>query len=106
MIMHSFAFFPPNPKAMLMCSRYIAALLLALIIILCGVYVHGQHTYWIAPDVTQCRDERRCQTLENYTRHNASLFSTSHTKWIFLQGEHHLKDNIEDHKCSECHVNW
>ena len=57
--------------------------------------MHGQHTYWIAPDVTQCSDGRRCQTLENYTRHNASLFSTSHTKWIFLQGEHHLKDNIE-----------
>ena len=93
--MHSFALFPPNPKAMLMCTPYIPALLLALIIILCGVYVHGQHTYWIAPDVTQCRDERHCQTLENYTRHNASLFSTSHTKWIFLQGEHHLKDNIE-----------
>ena len=57
--------------------------------------MRGQHTYWIAPDVTQCRDGRLCQTLENYTRHNASLFSTSHTKWIFLQGEHHLKGNIE-----------
>ena len=38
-----------------------------------------------------------CQTLDSYARDNASLFSTSHTKWIFLQGEHHtFRTQIEN----------
>ena len=61
------------------------------LILLCGVY--GHHTYWIAPRTSQCGGRTPCKTLNAYTRDNASVFSTSHTRWIFLQGQHHLTGN-------------
>ena len=54
----------------------------------------GQHVYWIAPNATQCGDRTPCQTLDDYTEYNSSLFSTSHTKWIFLPGVHHVKTSV------------
>ena len=73
---------------MLVSTSYSTLLLVVHLAILCGV--HGQHTYWIAPHTSQCGGRTPCQTLDSYARYNASLFSTSHTRWVFLQGEHHL----------------
>ena len=67
-------------------STYLFAVHLA---ILCGV--HGQHTYWIASNTSQCGGRAPCQTLDSYIRYNASLLSASHTKWIFLQGNHYVQ---------------
>ena len=61
--------------------------------ILCGV--HGQHTYWIANNTSLCGGRTPCQTLDSYARDNASLLSTSHTRWVFLQGEHNLEEKID-----------
>ena len=74
-------------------TSYSTVLLVVLLAILCGV--HGQHTYWIAPHTSQCEGRTPCQTLDSYARYNASLLSTSHTKWIFLQGQHHLDQTID-----------
>ena len=52
--------------------------------------VHGQHTYWIASNTSQCGGRAPCQTLDSYIRYNASLLSASHTNWIFLQGNHYV----------------
>ena len=57
--------------------------------ILCGV--HGQHTYWIASNTSQCGGRAPCQTLDSYIRYNVSLLSASHTNWIFLQGKHYVQ---------------
>ena len=68
-------------------TSYSTVLLVVHLAILCGV--HGQHTYWIAPHTSQCGGRTPCQTLDSYARDNASLLSTSHTRWVFLPGEHH-----------------
>ena len=49
----------------------------------------GQHVYWIAPNATQCGERTPCHTM-GYYYYNSTLFSTSHTKWIFLPGVHYL----------------
>ena len=74
-------------------TSYSTVLLVVHLAILCGV--HGQHTYWIAPNTSQCGGRTPCQTLDSYARNNASLFSTSHTRWIFLQGEHNFDQKID-----------
>ena len=53
----------------------------------------GQHVYWIAPNATQCGERTPCYTLDYYY-YNSSLFSTSHTKWIFLPGVHRIRSPI------------
>ena len=73
---------------MLMSTSYSTIILVVHLAILCGV--HGQHTYWIAPNTSQCRGRTPCQTLDSYVRDKPSPFSTSHTRWIFLQGQHYL----------------
>ena len=78
-------------------TSYSTVLLVVHLAILGGV--HGQHTYWVASNTSQCGGRTPCQTLDSYARDNASLFSTSHTKWIFLQGEHHtFRIQIENAK--------
>ena len=67
-------------------------LLVVHLAILCGV--HGQHTYWIASNTSQCGGRTPCQTLDSYAKDNASLFSTSHAMWVFLRGEHYLSVDI------------
>ena len=74
-------------------TSYSTVILVVHLAILCGV--HGQHTYWIAPNTSQCGGRTPCQTLNSYTRDNASLFSTSHTRWVFLQGEHNFDQKID-----------
>ena len=74
-------------------ARFSTAFLIATLIILCGV--HGQDTYWIAPNTTQCGGRTPCQTLESYVSNNASLFSRSHTTWVFLQGDHILRARVD-----------
>ena len=71
-----------------MITSYSTVLFVVHLAILCGV--HGQHTYWIASNTSQCGGRAPCQTLDSYIRYNASLLSTSHTKWIFLQGNHYV----------------
>ena len=70
-----------------MSTSYSTVLLVVHLAILCGV--HGQHTYWIAPHTSQCGGRTPCQTLNSYARSKPSLFAKSHTRWVFLQGEHH-----------------
>ena len=70
-------------------TTYSTVLFLVHLAILCGV--HGQHTYWIASNTSQCGGRAPCQTLDSYIRYNASLLSASHTKWIFLQGNHYVQ---------------
>ena len=70
-------------------TSYSTVLLVVHLAILCGV--HGQHTYWIASNTSQCGGRAPCQTLDSYIRYNASLLSASHTKWIFLQGNHYVQ---------------
>ena len=77
---------------MLMSTSYSTFLLVVHLAILCGV--HGQHTYWIAPHTSQCGGRTPCQTLDSYARDNASLLSTSHTRWVFLQGEHNFDQKL------------
>ena len=49
--------------------------------------------FWVAPTLEQCgnrtagTDNVQCNTLKGYQK-NSSIFSTSHSKWIFLKGEH------------------
>ena len=69
-------------------TSYSTVLLVVHLTLLCAV--HGQHTYWIAPRIPQCRGRTPCNTLDGYARDNASLLSTSHTRWIFLRGQHRL----------------
>ena len=51
--------------------------------------------FWVAPTLHQCgnrtagTDEVQCNTLKGYQK-NSSIFSTSHSKWIFLKGEHYM----------------
>ena len=78
---------------MSMSTSYSTVLLVVYLAILCGV--HGQHTYWIAPHTSQCGGQTPCQTLDSYARDNASLLSTSHTRWVFLQGQHNLEQKID-----------
>ena len=70
-------------------TSYSTLLFVVHLAILCGV--HGQHIYWIASNTSQCGGRTPCQTLDSYIRYNASLLSTSHTKWIFLQGNHYVQ---------------
>ena len=74
-------------------TSYSTVLLVVHLAILRGV--HGQHTYWIASNTSQCGGRTPCQTLDSYARDNASLLSTSHTRWIFLPGEHNLEQKID-----------
>ena len=74
-------------------TSYKTVLLVVHLAILCEV--HGQHTYWIAPHTSQCGGRTPCQTLDSYARNNASLFSTSHTRWVFLRGQHNLGEDID-----------
>ena len=74
---------------MFVSTTYSTVLFVVHLAILCGV--HGQHTYWIASNTSQCGGHAPCQTLDSYIRYNASLLSTSHTKWIFLQGDHYVQ---------------
>ena len=76
-----------------MCATF-KFLLSALIPLTSLLAAAGQHVYWIAPNATQCGDLRPCQTLDDYNEYNSSLFSKSHTKWIFLQGRHFLRSRI------------
>ena len=80
-------------KTMSVSTSYSTVLLVVHLAILWGV--HGQHTYWVASNTSQCGGRTPCQTLDSYARDNASLFSTSHTRWVFLQGEHSF-DGIID----------
>ena len=51
--------------------------------------------FWVAPTLEQCgnrtagTDEVQCNTLKGYQK-NSSIFSTSHSKWVFLKGEHYM----------------
>ena len=67
----------------------------ALILLLISLTITtGHHVYWVAPNATQCGDRTPCQTLDDYNSYNSSLFSTSHTKWVFIQGKHLLTAHI------------
>ena len=70
-------------------TSYSTVLFVVHLAILCGV--HGQHTYWIASNTSQCGGRAPCQTLDSYIRYNATLLSASHTKWMFLQGNHYVQ---------------
>ena len=54
--------------------------------------------FWVAPSLEQCgrgttaTAKEQCNTLEGYQK-NSSIFSTSHSTWIFLKGEHHIVDS-------------
>ena len=51
--------------------------------------------FWVAPSLEQCgrgtaaTAKVQCNTLEGYQK-NSSIFSTSHSTWIFLKGEHNM----------------
>ena len=66
----------------------------ALILLIILSATTGQHVYWIAPNATQCGQRTPCYTLDDYNEYNSSLFSTSHTKWIFLPGVHRIQSPI------------
>ena len=74
---------------MLVSTSYSSVLLVVHLTIFSGV--HGQHTYWIASNTSQCGGRAPCQTLDSYIRYNVSLLSASHTNWIFLQGKHYVQ---------------
>ena len=65
----------------------------ALILLIILSATTGQHVYWIAPNATQCEERTPCYTLDYYN-YNSTLFSTSHTKWIFLPGVHHIRTPV------------
>ena len=54
--------------------------------------------FWVAPSLEQCgrgtaaTAKEQCNTLEGYQK-NSSIFSTSHSTWIFLKGEYHIVDS-------------
>ena len=54
--------------------------------------------FWVAPTLEQCGNRTagtanvQCNTLKGYQK-NSSIFSTSHSKWIFLKGEHYMADS-------------
>ena len=77
-----------NRRIMSVSTSYSIVLFVVHLTIISGV--HGQHTYWIASNTSQCGGRAPCQTLDSYIRYNASLLSASHTKWIFLQGKHYV----------------
>ena len=51
--------------------------------------------FWVAPTFEQCGNRTagkakvHCNTLKGYQQ-TSSIFSTSHSKWIFLKGEHYM----------------
>ena len=51
--------------------------------------------FWVAPTLEQCCNrtevtaKEQCNTLEGYQKNN-SIFSNSHSTWIFLKGEHYM----------------
>ena len=53
-------------------------------------------TFWVAPHIGRCQGLNEttfepCNTLAGYQQ-NESIFSTSHSTWIFLKGEHAMAD--------------
>ena len=48
-----------------------------------------ERVFWVAPSLDQCGSMTPCNTLEEYQR-NSTVFSTSHSTWIFLKGGHFM----------------
>ena len=49
------------------------------------------HTFWVTDSTDReqdCKNRASCKTLDEYHQHNNSIFSTSHSTWIFLKGNH------------------
>ena len=53
------------------------------------------HTFWVTPMTGQnCHNRTPCNTTVEYYQQNNSIFSTSNSTWIFLNGTHEFKTNM------------
>ena len=81
--------------ALRQCSILIIATQLTCLLVGASSASPEGEVFWVAPTFEQCGKRTagtakvHCDTLKGYQQ-NSSIFSTSHSKWIFLKGEHYM----------------
>jgi len=98
--------------ALRQCSILIIATQLTCLLSLVGVSSASPEgeVFWVAPSTEQCGKRTsgtakvQCNTLKEYQQ-NSSIFSTSHSKWIFLKGEHYM-DHFPINVSGATNITW
>ena len=56
----------------------------------------ASNTFWVLPSTDRdCVNRRPCDTLDGYYQRNSSIFSTSDSTWIFLNGSHNITFTLQ-----------